>query len=299
MNDAFPEDLTEAQDEAGLPFPAPRPIPQLACCNFIPNVAELRDFAREHGFAGVDWTFEEDTLPRSLAAEHDLALTLGALQPLEVRYHCALSRTDPGEVDPEQAARAATRLRQVCRLVARLGGRHLTIHVGLGRASTVNLGWEESLASLEELGRYASNLRVNLCLENLAWGWTSRPDLYEKLIRKTGAWGTLDIGHARVSPAVISGHYEVEDFVTPHPGRILNAHVYHEENEDGHQPPQRLEDLRDRLALLRQLPNCDWWVLELREEGALMKTLGVVRKFFRQGAGTGPTEAAQPELGNE
>jgi len=281
-NDQLPENLTGARDEGGLPSHTPPPLPQLACCNFIPAVADLRDFAREHGITGVDWTFQEDTLPRSLAAEHDLALTLGALQPLEVRYHCALSRTDPGDVDPDRAARAATRLRQVCRLVARLGGRYLTIHVGLGRASTTNLGWEESLASLAELVRYASNLRVSLCLENLAWGWTSRPDLFEKLIRKTGAWGTLDIGHARVSPAVQSGHYELEDFVTPHPGRILNAHVYHEENEHGHLPPQTLEDLQERLTLLRHLPACDWWVLELREEAALLTTLRVVRQFFRQ-----------------
>ncbi len=259
-----------------------QPLPKLACCNFIPDLADLREFSREYAFDGIDWTFQEEDLPRSPAAATELVNVLGQLQPLAVRYHCALTRTDPGDVDPDKAARAAARLQQVCRLVARCGGRHLTIHVGLGRASTAHLDWDESLASLSELVRFAGNLGICLCLENLAWGWTSRPDLFEKLLRKTGAWATLDLGHARVSPAISSGHYELADFVAPHPHRILNAHIYHEENDTGHVPPRSLADLSDRLTLLRQLPACDWWVLELREEGALLQTLQAVREFLAQ-----------------
>ena len=70
----------------------------------------------------------------------------------------------------------------------------------------------------------------------------------------------------------------------PHPERFLNAHVYHEECASGHVPPEKLANLRERLLLLQKLPLCNWWVLELREEAALLQTLGIVREFLPPGA---------------
>jgi sugar phosphate isomerase/epimerase len=255
--------------------------PVLACCNFLPDSEQLRVFAREHGFGGVDWTFTLENFPETPAAENALGRALAGLHPLELRFHCAFERADLGAEDPEENRRTMQLFRRVCRLVAKLGGRFITIHIGgLGRESAFDLCWQKTLAGLTELVRLTNKLGLRLCIENLAWGWTSRPDLFEKLIRLSGAWATLDVGHARVSPAVQSGLFRVKDFVSPHPERFVNAHVYHEETEAGHLPPQSLADLQDRLDLLRHLPLCNWWVLELREEAALFTTLQVVQEFL-------------------
>ena len=254
--------------------------PILACCNFLPD-RHLRDFALAHGFGGVDWTFNLENFPQTPATETALSRTIAGLHPLELRYHCAFPRTDLGAEDPQENRRTLQLLRRVCRLVAKLGGRVITIHIGgLGRESAFDLCWQKTLAGLTELVRLTGKLGLKLCIENLAWGWTSRPDLFEKLVRLSGAWATLDLGHARVSPAVASGLFRVRDFVTPHPERFLNAHVYHEETEAGHLPPQSLADLQDRLDLLVDLPLCNWWVLELREEASLLPTLQVVREHL-------------------
>jgi sugar phosphate isomerase/epimerase len=253
---------------------------KLACCNFIPDPQLLRTFALEHGFQGIDWTFTLENLPRTPGEESSLVQSVSHLQPLEVRYHCALEKTDLGDENMEARRDALRVFRHVCRLVSKLGGRYLTIHVGLGRNSTSRISWDSTIETMAAVVRFANRLGVRLCLENLAWGWTSRPELYEKLIRKSGSWATLDIGHARVSPSVASHYYEVRDFVAPHPERILNAHVYHEERDDVHLPAERLEDLEDRLPLLTPLPLCDWWVLELRETEALLATLRLVREFL-------------------
>jgi len=255
-------------------------LPKLACCNFINDVIKLREFARDHGFAGVDWTFADPDFPLHPASARELQQIRQALHPLEVRYHGAFAQIDLGDDDPAMADRARRLLQATCRLVAAVGGRFLTIHIGLGRDSTTDLGWERTLARLRDLVQFARNARLRLCLENLAWGWTSRPDLYEKLLRKSGAWATLDIGHAVVCPAVVSQQFAVEDFIQPQPERFCNAHVYHVETEAGHLPPQRLEDIQNRLDLLSALPLCDWWVLELREEAALHITLPIVREYF-------------------
>ncbi len=258
--------------------------PKLACCNFIEDVDELKDFALRHELDGIEWSFYPAHMPESPSEESALARTLSSLHPLEVRYHCPFKKTDVGVEDATEAKRAVRILRKLCRLVSKVGGRYLTIHVGLGRESTINLSWNETVANLSDLVRYGNNLGVRVCLENLWWGWTSRPELFEKLIRKTGAWGTFDIGHARVSPSVKSKLYAEADFVAPHPELFRNAHVYHEEKKTGgHIPPETVSDVEKRLQLLRRLPLCDWWLLELREKQALIQTLGVVREFLDDG----------------
>ncbi len=256
----------------------------IACCNFIADIPELRAFAIEHGFAGVEWSLRRADLPATEEEGERLAERIRLLEPLEVRYHCAFQRTDLGDEEPERSREAMRVFRHVCRLVARLGGEVVTIHVGLGHDSTLGLSWERTVDSLAHLVRYAQSLGVRVCLENLAWGWTSRPELFEKLIRKAGPWVTLDIGHAWVSPSVTSQHYGIEDFVGPQSGRVLGAHIYHAEEGDRHVPPDGLAEIEGRLRLLAGLPACSWWVLELRDRADLLQTLAAVRQFLASGA---------------
>jgi sugar phosphate isomerase/epimerase len=256
--------------------------PKLALCNFITNTKALREFALDHKFDGIDWTFTTQNFPRSPHEEFDLRTKISGMYPLEVRYHCFFPMMDVGSAREEEALSAMRLFRSVCRLVSPLRGRFITIHVGLGRDSTSDLSWETTLLGLSELAAFAGRFGLRVCIENLARGWTSRPYLFEKLLRKSALWGTLDIGHARVCASVKTQCNTVEDFVQPHRERVLNAHVYHEETTEGHLPPSQIEDIAPRLSLLRSLPACDWWVLELREETALLRTLAIVRSFLNE-----------------
>lgn len=258
--------------------------PKLACCNLIADIPRLKAFALEHGFDGIDWSFTPENLPQTPAEESALFRSIQGLAPLEVRYHCAFHKTDLGDTDEERAKNAMILFQHLCRIVSKMNGHYLTLHVGLGRNTTHHLSWDRTIRRLTKLVQIASAMNVRICLENLAWGWTSRPDLYEKLIRKSGAWGTLDIGHARVSPSIKSQIFEIEDFISPHPERFLNAHVYHTETSQGHLPPSKIDDLEARLELLSRLQLCTWWVLELHEEAALLQTLKFVRQFLRRHA---------------
>ncbi len=257
-------------------------VPKLACCNFIADPNDLKGFALDQDFQGIDWSFTPDNLPGTAAEESSLVRTIQRFHPLEIRYHCAFRRVDLGNNDETKARQAFAALSRLCRLVSKLDGKFLTIHVGLGRNTTQRLSWDRTVNKLAELVSFADNLGICLCLENLAWGWTSRPELFEKLVRKSGCGVTVDIGHARVSPSIVSQLYETIDFISPHPDRIFNVHVYNTEKDDVHLPPAGLNDLYARLQLTSNLPLCDWWVLELREEQALRKTHSVVREFLQQ-----------------
>jgi len=262
--------------------------PQLAVCNIFEDTSRIRDFALANDFEGVDWSFDLDGLPRTPLEESKWAREQAGLAPLEVRYHCPFFQIDLGHDDPDQAKTADGIFRGIIRMVSRAGGKFLSIHIGLGHDSTEPLCWETTIANLRNLVRFGADHQVRICLENLAWGWTSKPNLFEKLIRLSGAGVTFDIGHAQVCESVQSQQYAVEDFVTPHPNRVFNAHVYHEEIPGlGHMPPKRIEDIEGRLALLSSV-GCQWWAIEIKVPGPLITTKKIVDDYLVHGRGAAP-----------
>ena len=251
-------------------------------CNFSEDVTELRAVALRHAFSGIDWSFDLNTLPSTPLEESKWVKNLSAFDSLEVRYHCPFYQIDLGHEDPREAKAAEAIFQRIIHLVSKVEGKYLTIHIGLGPHSTEPLSWEATIANLASLVQYGARRGVTICLENLASGWTSRPHLFEKLIRGSGAAVTFDIGHAYVCESVRSHTYLAEDFVVPHSDRVLNAHIYHKEvSGQGHIPPDRLEDVQDRLAILEDV-GCLWWVLEVREVNGLLQTKRIVDKYLTQ-----------------
>ena len=249
-------------------------------CNFIADVERLRRFALNNGFAGIDWSFELEHLPSTPADESRWSRFLATLEPLEIRFHCPFMKVDLGHENPDAVYSAVSLFQRIIKLVAKAKGRYLTLHVGLGHNTTKILSWNDTVGNLRKMVQYGAERGVRVCLENLAWGWTSKPNLFEKLVRRSGAAVTFDLGHAHACDAVRSQHYCPEDFVTPHPERVVNAHVYHTEIAGvGHLPAQRVADLRDRLDVLRRI-GCRWWTIEIKEVEGLLQTKSIVDAYL-------------------
>ena len=256
--------------------------PKLAMCNFFSDPQELKSFAMNHGFSGIDWSFDANALPVTSSEQSRWMQSISALETLEVRYHCPFYQIDLGHHDPKEAKKAESVFQHIVRLVSKVEGKYLSIHIGLGHDSTEPLSWDATIENLRHLVQHGANHGVKVCLENLAWGWTSKPHLFEKLVRGSGAAATFDIGHAHVCESVRSHYYSAEDFVTPHADRVFNAHIYHTENSSlGHIPPDRLEDIEDRLKILQDI-GCEWWVLEVRETDGLLQTKKIVDEYLTQ-----------------
>ncbi len=256
--------------------------PKLALCNFLSDPLQLKTLARDHGFSGVDWSFDLESFTDSPTEESRWLEAISALAPLEIRYHCPFYKLDLGHDDPEESARAADVFQRIIRLVSKVAGRFLTVHIGLGRNSTEPLSWDITISNLRDLVQYGASMEVKVCLENLAWGWTSKPHLFEKLIRGSGAGVTFDIGHAHASEVIQSYYFAPKDFVSPHIDCLFNTHIYHTEISGlGHVPPQKLNDVKDRLDIVHGT-SCDWWVLEVREVSGLLQTKRVVDEYLRQ-----------------
>ena len=254
--------------------------PKLAICNFLSDLDDIKALAIESGFKGLDWSFDLEAIPSTPAEESRWAQGISTLSALEIRYHCPFYQLDLGHDVPEEAKKAASVFERIIRLVSKVQGRYLTIHIGLGHDSTEPLSWDGTIKNLRNLVHYGAQRGIKVCLENLAWGWTSKPQLFEKLIRGSGSGVTFDIGHALCCESVRSHYYSAEDFVTPHPNRVLNAHVYHREISGlGHSPPDCLEDIKGRLDILREI-GCLWWTLEVRDEAGVLQTKKIVDEYL-------------------
>ena len=253
---------------------------KLAICNIFNDMGKLKQFALEHEFSGIDWSFEMDDLPGTPAEESAWVKNLNVLSPFEIRFHCPFYQKDLGHHNPDEAKAAKTLFRHIIKLVSKAGGEYLTVHIGLGHDSTEPLSWDATIENLREIVRFGAEHRVRICLENLAWGWTSKPNLFEKLIRKSGAAVTLDIGHAHACESVQTQYYSMEDFISPHEGLVLNAHIYHTETSGlGHVPPERLDDIKERLDLLRNA-GCNWWVIEVKKIEGLLYTKKLIDQYL-------------------
>jgi sugar phosphate isomerase/epimerase len=257
-------------------------IPKIATCDIFPDLRQVRTFALAYGFSGIDYSFELDNVPTSPSEESIWTSRLAQLAPLEVRFHCPFLNIDLGHHLPEKAKAAEVLFQRIIGLVSKAGGQTLSIHIGLGRDSTAPLSWEATTANLRNLVQFGARCGVKICLENLAWGWTSKPNLFEKLVRGSGAWVTFDLGHAQVCEAVSNQYYTIEDFVTPHSDRVINAHIYHEEIPGfGHVPPDHLKDIEDRLSLLMEI-GCEWWVIEIKHVDGLLKTKKAIDRYLKR-----------------
>lgn len=266
--------------------------PKVVMCNIFSEIHELKTFVSDHAFSGIDWSFELGSIPATPAEETKWVQNISILAPLELRYHCPFYKTDLGHQDQDKAKEAGILFERIIRLVSKAGGKVLSIHIGLGRNSTEPLSWDGTIDKLRSLVQYGANYGVKVCLENLAWGWTSKPNLFEKLIRRSGAWVTFDTGHARVCESIHSQQYSMEDFVTPHSDRVLNAHIYQEEIPGvGHVPPENLPDIEKPLSLLHKI-GCPWWVIEIKEPEGLLKTKRIIEEWLKaQGTGHEPNDS--------
>jgi len=259
-----------------------RTRPKVVAPNIYNDPEIMKQFAADNGFDGIDWSFDLERLPETPVDESRWAKRQAKMAPFEVRYHCPFLKVDIGHEDRESQAKAMDIFRRMIRLTSKAHRKYLSLHVGLGHNTTKILSWEATINNLRDLVLFGVSSDVTVCLENLIWGWTSKPNLFEKLVRKSGAAVTFDIGHASSCEAIESQSFEEKDFVTPHADKVCNAHIYHKEVAGvGHFPPETVDDISGRLDILKRT-SCDWWVVELKNADDLIKTKTIIDEYLRR-----------------
>ena len=249
--------------------------PHIAMCNIFDQDAEkLAEFASRHGFSGIDWSIDPSLPEKEFLARMKL---LGGFQ---LRYHCRFHGVDVAYSDRRGDDSLELLMRTVDQ-VASAGGRHMTVHSGLGNPSGAGIDLSRAIDNLSVLVAHGKSNGVAVALENLTTPPTNDPRLFRRIVAESGAFVTIDIGHAH---AIRNLHPQVNiynEYVLPHRERIFNAHIYNTELEGfGHLPPENLADISSRLDLLGLAGSCDWWVIELMGPGEVLRTRDLLRSYI-------------------
>jgi len=250
--------------------------PRIAIVNlFDQDAGRLLDFAVSHGFEGIDWTIDQHQ------SRQEFLTVMERLESLEVRFHCPFHGVDIGYADARRTASSLAVLTETMERIALAGRSHMTVHTGFGRVAEEELDFKRAVQNLATLVRRGADRGVIVCLENLASQWTSLPELFYELVQQSGAWVTLDLGHAHVCASRDVQGRVFERYLLPNRHKIRNAHIYHTEVKgDGHVAPAGIDDICDRVALLMEVPSCDWWVIELKKIDDILHTRELLNRCF-------------------
>ncbi|UCE98189.1 MAG: sugar phosphate isomerase/epimerase [Dehalococcoidia bacterium] len=252
-----------------------KPEPIIAISNILDaDAARLADFAHNFGFAGIEWSIDPH------ASDIELLKQIDLLKDFEVRFHMRWPGIEFAHAD-NRSEMAMNLYRSKLELLAIMGGEYNTIHLGLGRVDLKELDWRKAIYNLTELVYFGNELGIKVCLENIVANWTGKPELFNQIIRQTGAGVTLDIGHAYVCQTKKPTENVYEQFTKPNWNNVFGAHIYHTEIPNvGHISPDNLLQIEKRLALLNSLPHCNWWLIELAKPAEILKTSKICQKFL-------------------
>lgn len=249
--------------------------PQIAMCNIFDQDAErLAEFASRNGISCIDWSIEH-SLP-----EREFLSRMKLLAGFQLRYHCRFHGVDVAYSD-RRGDDALDLLIRTVDQVARAGGRHMTVHSGLGNPSGEGIDPGRAIDNLSVLVEHGKRNGVAVALENLTTPLTNDPHLFRRIVAESGAFVTIDIGHAHAVRNLHPRMNICSEYILPHRERVLNAHIYNTEQEGyGHIPPECLSDISSRLELLGLAASCDWWVIELMSPGEVLRTRDLLRSYI-------------------
>jgi sugar phosphate isomerase/epimerase len=249
--------------------------PLIAMCNIFDQDAEkLAGFAFKNGFSGIDWSIDP-SLP-----EREFLSRMKLLAGFQLRYHCRFHEVDVAYTD-RRGDDALDLLKRTVDQVARAGGRHMTIHSGLGNPAGEGIDLTRAIDNLSVLVAHGNRNGVAVALENLTTPLTNDPLQFRRIVAASGAFVTIDIGHAHAIRNLHPRMNICSEYILPLRERVLNAHIYYTELEGyGHMPPECLSDISSRLDLLCLAGSCDWWVIELMRPEEVLHTRNLLQSYI-------------------
>lgn len=237
-------------------------------------------YAKEHLYQGVEWYLDYYRLPswRGLRQKFFDAIREAGLL---YGFHGPVNDVELAIKDKTHSRVALDYLKMYLDFLEEMAPVYFIIHIGARRIPLEELSWEHALDHLKRLVEHGQSRKINVCIENLAHGWTSDPELLMKMAEATGASITFDVGHAQGSRWVREKRGTVFQFLDIISPKIVNAHVYEYENERGE---HLVPGLDSRLIpILEELNRrgCSWWVLELNRYEETEQTFQFVKDYLK------------------
>jgi len=148
------------------------------------------------------------------------------------------------------------------------GADYLTIHLHNGKEPEYNT----LLDNVSELNEYSKERNIELCIENLRKGFSSKPENVINVAEATGCKITFDIGHTPYENRM--------NCINLFSDKIYNVHTYEREcDKIGHVAPKDLTYLKPVLDGLLDI-GCDFWLIELMNVEEIKNTKNMLNKYL-------------------
>lgn len=240
------------------------------------------DFAIKNGFDGVDWSFSLDRMPFDNESKTHFISQVRKLEGhhVEVRFHAPFHNAEIGYHDDGVSQWAMELYLETLEIIFKAGGQFLTLHIGLGNIEDEKICLVKVLKNLQALKDFGIARGVTISLENLMYGPTSFPEEWIEILEEVDIPATFDFGHAKGCAPVLKGLWTPLEMLYQVKERLIHAHIYKEENGDGHVPPDTIDDMGEDLLDVMIDTSCKWWVIELPEKKALLHTKELLKTYI-------------------
>lgn len=239
--------------------------------------------AEKTGVLAAEITLSSSTVSDALKLAELLVRDGKGFKKCEVRFHSksitALDFATPGDAGMIACERLSKMIKAI---TENYGPTYLTIH---SPSSLSSSEVDEALERLHKLSKYASRQGAVLCLENLSFGWTSKPENLIRAAEKAKTSLVIDIGHINSSDDCRSGIFTRRTFIEAVGAYAVAAHIY-EHEDTGHCSTDDCHLVWDALEALMFTP-ASWWVIELEKEEAFMQTFKLLESFLNHLNGIG------------
>lgn len=221
------------------------------CCN---NIDDALNLVKTHKY--LEWDL--NTLPFSLNVRRMTYARDFIQDNGEVRFHLPHSFWDIGAKDSNIVENSIGYYRRLFEMIKFLNAQYAVIHIGAATVSDEDI----ALDNLCKLAKYANDIGVSLCVENLIHGLSSDMKFIKKCLAIPYVNMCLDTGHAEC--ICRENGEEVFKMISSFKDKIIHAHVYHYENESMNHIPFTEEPIKGSrwLNLLQESP-CEWYTMEL------------------------------------
>lgn len=229
-----------------------------------------------YGLAGVEFSLNNTRLPVNRFYWPYLRKKLSVKGVLS--FHMPFIDVEIASRDPLVADASVQMAKVYLAKLAEFKPAYLNMHIATD-AYEDEASKEVAIANLRKLSAFAREHGQRLAVENVRVGITSNPDIFREIIRESGVYAIVDIGHARGSDWLDKHGGDPMDFVRGIEDRIIAAHVYALEIDGGHQPARDIEEIRPFLESFREV-GVEYWVLEHHNVELFEVTLGTVQAWL-------------------
>lgn len=226
----------------------------------------LKYLSDNYGYVALEITVSRSTFSYARSLVNKVQKEFDGF-PLYLRFHTPVTE----DYDPFLNRESIQSL--ISFISENYNGGYLIVHSKSGPPA------DEGIELAKELVLSSRTKGVVLCLENLAVGWSSVPELFEKILIKTGLKGVLDVGHLFSSDAFKFKRSKVIDAVENLLPYLSGAHVYEYES-GGHHPALDPYLIGNVLTTLKN-GGVNWWTIELEDENSFFATLKTIEQLFK------------------